>query len=132
MVIFSSWSNESEQKAFGVKHFYVNMTVNMTVNNHEVSTALQASLRHHDRQNSFKILHLLLENGGIINTPISGYSGSRELISAASTGSIAIVQQLLDLGAEVNSSAENYGITALQQAVSLTYPSIEIVKLLLK
>jgi ankyrin repeat protein len=93
-------------------------------------TALQVSLEAANRGTcSLDIYHFLRQPGAVINAPIPRMWGLSELALAAETGKIAIVQGLLDAGADVNSlPAESRGRTALQAAAG----DIDIVQLLLQ
>lgn len=101
--------------------------VNAIVEGKFATTALQASLwgGHLD------VFYLLLVHGAIRNAPISLH-GSSELAYAARMGNIQVLRDLLDHGAEVNSTPGSSGFTALQAAAGLDPPNVAMVQLLLE
>lgn len=90
-------------------------------------TALQASLDRRDLETSY----FLLANGAKTNAQL-GFRGSGELTSAARTGSIRLVRELLDRGAEIDPAPPYGGQTALQAAARLDPANIAMVQLLLE
>lgn len=98
------------------------------------STALQISLWNAQFRNySFDVFHFLRHHGATINAPISREYGLSELALAVKAGNLAIVQELLNAGANVNSlPAEISGKTALQAAANLYSANIDIIRLLLQ
>lgn len=100
-----------------------------------VSTALQISLwkAPHYRYHNFDVFRFLRSNKATINAPIARKRGLSELALAVTTEDIAIVQELLDDGAIVNSlPADDGGRTALQAACSLEPSNIDMVQLLIQ
>jgi ankyrin repeat protein len=100
----------------------------------EARTVLQVSLvaAKHGRC-SLDIYHFLRRHGAVINAPMTRYNSLSELALAAQIDNLAIVQELLDAGASVNSlPAEWSGRTALQAAADTSLSQIDIVQLLLQ
>jgi len=97
------------------------------------TTALQASLCKRGRRLQKDVTQCLLRHGASINAPVYGSFGRSELALAVNLGDIKLVQQLLDLGADINPPpARQGGMSALAAAAQLNPPNFEIVQLLLK
>lgn len=88
------------------------------------TTVLQVSLY----EQNIAMVNLLLAHGAKLNAPLV-FDGTSELAYAAQTGSIELVRELLDRGAEVNSG---WGLTALQAASALHPANMDLVQLLLE
>ena len=104
----------------------------VVANNKLATTALQASLydRHYKSALVLDTFYYLLDYGAKINAPVAA-RGLSELTSAVKIGDITLVERLLDLGADINSSpAPRDGYTALQAAVSYRR-DVQLVELLL-
>lgn len=101
--------------------------INATVKGYRTTTALQESLMF----KKLDIFYLLLTNGAKTNAPI-GSEGSSELAYAAATGSIQVVRELLDRGAEINPNIPDEGQSVLQAAAGLYTANTAMVQLLLE
>jgi ankyrin repeat protein len=78
------------------------------------------------------LIRSALSAGADINELGHGKGARTPVQAAAEVGSIAVVQLLLDNGANINAPpGKEYGRTALQAACSIEAPNIELVKLLL-
>jgi ankyrin repeat protein len=136
-LMFAVWKNDFEAVRF---LYHKGADVNVVAKGFHLSdfrrasTALQISLWHAEYERaSFEMFHFLRHHGATINAPIARKYGLSELASAVTTGDLAIVQELLDAGANVNSPpAEVGGRTALQAAADLYSAKIEMVQLLLQ
>jgi ankyrin repeat protein len=114
--------------------------INIVVEDFELSlfqpacTALQVSLCPTQYGNgSPEIFQFLREHGAIVNAPIGSIFGLSELALAVQIRNPAIVRELLDAGANVNSlPAECEGRTALQAAAGGLFENTDIVQLLLE
>jgi ankyrin repeat protein len=95
------------------------------------TTAFQASLSRGGRQQN-NVIKCLLSHGATMNAPVADDSGHGEIAFAVKLGDTKLVQQLLDLGADINRpAAPIWGRTALQAAAWLDPPNLEMVELLL-
>jgi ankyrin repeat protein len=80
-----------------------------------------------------EIFQFLREHGATVNAPIGNIFGLSELALAVQIRNLAIVRELLDAGANVNSlPAECEGRTALQAAAGGLFENTDIVQLLLE
>jgi ankyrin repeat protein len=139
-LMFAVWENDLES----VRYLYHNgADINIVADGfaldtyQDASTALQISLwrsRYPLPQNCGNdVLHFLRQHGATIDAPIARKRGLSELAWAATAGMPALVQELLDSGAKVNSlPAEVGGRTALQAAAESHTARNGIVQLLLQ
>jgi ankyrin repeat protein len=136
-LMFAVWKNDLEAVRFlHDKGADINIVVEgfHVQEARDATTALQISLwRAGFGLGYLDVYYFLRHHGATINAPIARVWGLSELASAVMSKDLAIVQELLDTGANVNSPpAEIGGRTALQTAAELCPGNPDMIYLLLQ